>query len=140
MSDVALAIWISSGTLLVSAGSLLVSVAAYRRSTLRRPDRLSELGRYIANLRPRLERLERTIAEAVQSRARVSAPSGRGLRPGADTAAVREPTGRLHEAAPIPKRVDYAGVEASKPVTARQVGTRLEHLVQYMRDRARRPR
>jgi hypothetical protein len=71
MSDAALTIWISCGSLLVSAGSLVVSVAAYRRSdTLRRLDRLSELSRDIGDLRPRLDQLERTIPEAVQSRAR----------------------------------------------------------------------
>lgn len=132
MSDAALAIWISCGSLLVSAGSLVISVAAYRRSnTVRRFDRLSERSRDIA------EQLERTIPEAVQSRTRISAASGHGLRAGAETAAVREPRGRLGRAGSIPKRVDNAGTE-TKAVTARQASTRLEQLVQYMRDRAER--
>lgn len=140
MSDAALTIWISCGSLLVSAGSLLVSVAAYRRSDkLRRLDRLSELSRDIADLRPRLDQLERTIPKTVQSRAPASAVLGHGLRAGADAPAVRAPRGQLDGAASIPKRVDYAGIE-TKSVTARQVSTRLEQLVHYMRERAGRPR
>lgn len=140
MSDAALTIWISCGSLLVSAGSLVVSVAAYRRSdTLRRLDRLSELSRDIADLPPRLDELERTIPKAVQSRAPASAALGHGLRAGADAAAVREPRGQLDGAASRPKRIDYAGIE-TKSVTARQVSTRLEQLVHYMRERAGRPR
>ena len=136
----ALTIWISCGSLLVSAGSLLVSVAAYRRSDkLRRLDRLSELSRDIADLRPRLDQLERMIPKTVQSRAPASAALGHGLRAGADAPAVREPRGQLDGAASIPKRVDYAGIE-TKSVTARQVSTRLEQLVHYMRERAGRPR
>jgi hypothetical protein len=127
MSDAALTIWISCGSLLVSAGSLIVSVAAYRRSdTLRQVDRLSELSRHIGYLRLRLEKLERTIPEAVQSRARASAALGHG------------PGGGME--ASIPKRVDNAGIEKTKLVTAREVSTRLEQLVQYMRDRSGRPR
>ena len=140
MSDAALTIWISCGSLLVSAGSLLVSVAAYRRSDkLRQLDRLSELSRDIAELRPRLDQLERTIPKTVQSRAPVSAALGDGLRAGADAPAVREPRGQPDGAASIPKRVDYAGIE-TESVTARQVSTRLEQLVHYMRERAGRPR
>jgi hypothetical protein len=140
MSDAALTIWISCGSLLVSACSLLVSVAAYRRSeTLRRLDRLSELSRDIADLRPRLDKLERTIPKALQSRVPPAAVLGHGLRAGADAAAVREPRSQPDEAASIPKRVDYAGM-ATKSVTARQASTRLEQLVQYMQERAGRPR
>ena len=179
MSDAALTIWISCGSLLISAASLVVSIAAYRRSdTPRQPDRLSELSRDIANLRPRLDQLERTIPKAVQSRAPASAALGRGLRAGADVAAVcapggqldggtipkavqsrapasaapghglragadaaavREPRGQLDGAASIPKRVDYAGTE-TKSLTARQVSTRLEQLVHYMREKGGRPR
>jgi len=140
MSDAALTIWISCGSLLISAASLVVSIAAYRRSdTLRRLDRLSELSRDIANLRPRLDQLERTIPKAVQSRAPASAALGHGLRAGADAAAVRAPRGQLEGAASIPKHVDYAGIE-TKSVTARQVSTRLEQLVHYMRERAGRPK
>jgi len=178
MSDAALTIWISCGSLLISAASLVVSIAAYRRSDmLRRLDRLSELSRDIANLRPRLEQLERTIPKAVQSGAPASAAPGHGLRAGADAAAVRAPRGQLdggtiprtaqsgapasatpghglragadaaavraprelEGAASIPKRVDYAGIE-TKSVTARQVSTRLEQLVHYMRERAGRSR
>jgi hypothetical protein len=140
MSDAALMIWISCGSLLVSAGSLIVSVAAYRRSdTLRRLDRLSDVSREIADLRPRLDQLERTIPKAVQVRAPASAASGQGLRASADAAAVREPRGQLDAAASIPKRVDYVSIE-TKSVTARQVSTRLEQLVHYMRERAGRPR
>jgi hypothetical protein len=140
MSDAALTIWISCGSLLVSAASLVVSVAAYRRSdTLRRLDRLSELSRDIADLRPRLDQLERTIPKAVQSRAPASAALGHGLRAGADAAAVCEPRAQLDGAASTPRRVDYAGIE-TKSVTARQVSTRLEQLVHYMRERAGRPR
>jgi hypothetical protein len=140
MSDAALTIWICCGSLLVSAGSLLVSVAAYRRSDkLRRLDRLSELSRDIAELRPRLDQLERTIPKTVQSRAPASAALGHGLRAGADAPAVREPRGQPDGAASIPKRVDYAGIE-TESVTARQVSTRLEQLVHYMRERAGRPR
>jgi len=126
MSDAALTIWISCGSLLVSACSLVVSVAAYRRSdTLRRLDRPSEVSRD-SDLRPRLDRLERTIPEAVQSRARASAVLGHGLGAGPQ--------------ASIPKRVDNAGIEKTKLVTAREVSTRLEQLVQYMRDRTGRPK
>ena len=209
MSDAALTIWISCGSLLVSACSLVISVAAYRRSdTLRRLDRLSELSRDIADLRPRLDKLERTIPKALQSRVPPAAVLGHGLRAGADAAAVREPRGQPDEAASkrqagpnaapvreprgqpdevaskrqagpnaapvreprgqpdevaskrqaganaaavreprsqpdeaasIPKRVDYAGM-ATKSVTARQASTRLEQLVQYMQERAGRPR
>ena len=125
MSDAALTIWISCSSLLVSACSLVVSVAAYRRSdTLRRLDRPSEVSRD-SDLRPRLDRLERTIPEAVQSRARASAVLGHGLGAGPQ--------------ASIPKRVDNAGIEKTKLVTAREVSTRLEQLVQYMRDRTGRP-
>jgi hypothetical protein len=124
MSSAALTIWISCGSLLVSAASLVVSVAAYRRSdTLRRLDRLSELSRDIADLRPRLDQLERTIPKAAQFRATASAALG----------------GQLDGAASTPRRVDYAGIEA-KSVTARQVSARLEQLVHYMRERAGRPR
>ena len=126
MSDAALTIWISCGSLLVSACSLVVSVAAYRRSdTLRRLDRPSEVSRD-SDLRPRLDRLERTIPEAVQSRARASAALGHGLGAGPQ--------------ASIPKRVDNASIEKTKLVTAREVSTRLEQLVQYMRDRTGRPK
>ena len=126
MSDAALTIWISCGSLLVSACSLVVSVAAYRRSdTLRRLDRPSEVSRD-SDIRPRLDQLERTIPEAVQSRARASAVLGHGLGAGPQ--------------ASIPKRVDNAGIEKTKLVTAREVSTRLEQLVQYMRDRTGRPR
>ena len=126
MQDAALTIWISCGSLLVSACSLVVSVAAYRRSdTLRRLDRLSEVSRD-SDLRPRLDQLERTIPEAVQSRARASAALGHGLGAGPQ--------------ASIPKRVDNASIEKTKLVTAREVSTRLEQLVQYMRDRTGRPR
>jgi hypothetical protein len=139
MSDAALTIWISCGSLLISAASLVVSIAAYRRSdTLRRLDRLSELSRDIANLRPRLDQLERTIPKAVQSGAPVAAPD-HGLRAGADAAAVRALRGQLEGAASIPKHVDYASIE-TKSVTARQVSTRLEQLVHYMRERAGRPK
>ena len=125
MSDAALTIWISCSSLLVSACSLVVSVAAYRRSdTLRRLDRPSEVSRD-SDLPPRLDRLERTIPEAVQSRARASAVLGHGLGAGPQ--------------ASIPKRVDNAGIEKTKLVTAREVSTRLEQLVQYMRDRTGRP-
>jgi len=125
MSDAALTIWISCSSLLVSACSLVVSVAAYRRSdTLRRLDRPSEVSRD-SDLPPRLDRLERTIPEAVQSRARASAALGHGLGAGPQ--------------ASIPKRVDNAGIEKTKLVTAREVSTRLEQLVQYMRDRTGRP-
>ena len=126
MQDAALTIWISCGSLLVSACSLVVSVAAYRRSdTLRRLDRPSEVSRD-SDLRPRLDRLERTIPEAVQSRARASAALGHGLGAGPQ--------------ASIPKRVDNASIEKTKLVTAREVSTRLEQLVQYMRDRTGRPK
>ena len=126
MSDAALTIWISCGSLLVSACSLVVSVAAYRRSdTLRRLDRPSEVSRD-SDIRPRLDQLERTIPEAVQSRARASAVLGHGLGAGLQ--------------ASIPKRVDNAGIEKTKLVTAREVSTRLEQLVQYMRDRTGRPK
>jgi len=125
MSDAALTIWISCGSLLVSACSLVVSVAAYRRSdTLRRLNRPSEVSRD-SDIRPRLDQLERTIPEAVQSRARASAVLGHGLGAGPQ--------------ASIPKRVDNAGIEKTKLVTAREVSTRLEQLVQYMRDRTGRP-
>ena len=125
MQDAALTIWISCGSLLVSACSLVVSVAAYRRSdTLRRLNRPSEVSRD-SDLRPRLDRLERTIPEAVQSRARASAALGHRLGSGLQ--------------ASIPKRVDNAGIEKTKLVTAREVSTRLEQLVQYMRDRTGRP-
>jgi len=126
MSDAALTIWISCGSLLVSACSLVVSVAAYRRSdTLRRLNRPSEVSRD-SDIRPRLDQLERTIPEAVQSRARASAVLGHGLGAGPQ--------------ASIPKRVDNAGIEKTKLVTAREVSTRLEQLVQYMRDRTGRPK
>ena len=126
MSDAALTIWISCGSLLVSACSLVVSVAAYRRSdTLRRLNRPSEVSRD-SDLPPRLDRLERTIPEAVQSRARASAALGHRLGSGLQ--------------ASIPKRVDNADIEKTKFVTAREVSTRLERLVQYMRDRTGRPR
>ena len=96
MSDAALAIWISCGSLLVAAGSLIVSVLAYRRSdTLRRVSRPSEPRTDIADRRPRVD------------------PS-------------------------IPKR--DGGVEKTNLVTAQQASTRLEQLVQYMRDRAERPK
>lgn len=137
MSDAALTIWISWGSLLVSAGSLVVSIAAYRRSgTPRQPDRLNELSRDIANLRPRLDQLERTIPKAVRSCAPASAAPGHGLRAGADAAAGREPRGQLEGAASIPKRVDYAGFE-TESLTARQVSTRLEQLVHYLREKGR---
>lgn len=138
MSGVAL--WISSVSLLLSAGSLVVSVAAYRGSMSRRRDRLSELSRDIADLRPRLDQLERTIPKAVPSRASAPAELGHRPRVGADTAAVRESRGRPEGAASMRKRVDYCGIETTKSVTSHQVGSRLEHLVQFMRDRARRPR
>ena len=126
MQDAALTIWISCGSLLVSACSLVVSVAAYRRSdTLRRLNRPSEVSRD-SDIRPRLDQLERTIPEAVQSRARASAALGHGLGAGPQ--------------ASIPKRVDNASIEKTKLVTAREVSTRLEQLVQYMRDRTGRPK
>jgi hypothetical protein len=127
MSDAALTIWISCGSLLVSAGSLVVSVAAYRRSdTLRRRDRLSELSRDTGDLRPRLDQLERTISKAVHSGASASAAVGHGLGGGLQ--------------ASKPKRANDAGIEKTRVVTAREVSTRLEQLVQYMRDRTGRAR
>ena len=127
MSDAALTIWISCGSLLVSVGSLVVSVAAHRRSdTLRRLDRLSQLSRDIGDLPPRVDQLERTKPGAVQSGASASAALGQGLGGGPH--------------ASIPKRVNNAGIEKSKLVTAREVSTRLEQLVQYMRDKTGRPR
>jgi hypothetical protein len=126
MSAASLAIWISGGSVLVSAASLVISVAAYRRSdTSRLLERLRELSRDIADLRPRLDQLERTIPKAAQSRGRVSAALSHG------------PGGSME--ASITKRPESAGIE-TKSVTARQVSTRLEQLVQYMRDRAGRPR
>jgi hypothetical protein len=96
MSVASLSLWISCGSLLVAASSLVVSVLAYRRSnTLRRVDRPSELRRDIVDRRLRVD----------QS---------------------------------IPKR--DAGVEKTKLVTAQQASTRLEQLVQYMRDRTERPK
>lgn len=126
MSDAALTIWISCGSLLVSTASLVVSVTAHRRSdALRRLDRLSELSTDIADLRPRLDQLERALPKAVQSRAPAAAALGYGLRAGADAAAVREPRSQLDGAASTPRRVDSAGIE-TKSVTSRQVSTGLE--------------
>jgi DNA polymerase II small subunit/DNA polymerase delta subunit B len=96
MSAASLSIWISCGSLLIAASSLVVSVSAYRRSDVRRRvDRPSEPRRDIAERRPRVD----------QS---------------------------------MPKR--DAGVEKTKLVTAHQASTRLEQLVQYMRDKAERPK
>ena len=96
MSAASLSIWISRRSLLVAAGSLVVSVLAYRRSeTLRRVDRPSDPRRNIVDRRP-----------------------------------------RVHQ--PIRKR--DAGVEKTKLVTAQQASTRHEQLVQYVRDRAERPK
>ena len=96
MSDAALAIWISSGSLLVSAGSLVVSFLAYKRSeTLRRVDRPSEPRRDITGRRP-------LVDQSIQK--------------------------------------SDASLEKTKLVTAQQASTRLEQLVQYMRDRAERPK
>jgi hypothetical protein len=115
MSDAALTIWISCGSLLISAASLVVSIAAYRRSdTLRRLDRLSELSRDIANLRPRLDQLERTIPKAVQSRAPASAALGHGLRAGADAAAVRAPRGQL-DGGTVPRAVQSGAPASAAP-------------------------
>ena len=127
MSDAAMTIWIACGSLLVSTGSLVVSVAAYRRSDrLRRFDRLSELSRDIGDLRPRLDQLERTISKAVQSGASASAGLSHRLGGGLQ--------------ASMPKRDNNADIEKTKLVTAREASTRLEQLVQYMRDRTGRPR
>jgi hypothetical protein len=127
MSDAALTIWISCGSLLVSAGSLVVSVLAYRRSdTLRRLDRLGELGRDIGDLRARLDQLGRKLPEAVQPGAPATAGLSHGLGVG--------------PRASIPKRVNNPGIEKTKLVTAREASTRLEQLVQYMRGRTGRPR
>ena len=127
MSDAALTIWISCCSLLVSAGSLVVSVAAYRRSnTLRRLDRVTEFSRDIGDLAPRHEQLKRTKSEAVQPAA--SASTALGHRLGGDLQTS------------IPKRVNHAGIEKTKLVTAQEASTRLEQLVQYMRGRTGRPR
>ena len=102
------------GSLLVSAGSLVVSIAAYRRTdTPRQPDRLNESSKDIANLRPRLDQLERTVPKAVQSRAPASAAPGHGLPAGADAAAVRKPRGQL-DGETIPKAVQ-SRAPASRP-------------------------
>ena len=115
MSDAALTIWISCGSLLVSAGSLVVSIAAYRRTdTPRQPDRLNELSKDIANLRPRLDQLERTVPKAVQSRAPASAAPGHGLPAGADAAAVRKPRGQL-DGETIPKAVQSRAPASAAP-------------------------
>jgi hypothetical protein len=115
MSDAALMIWISCGSLLASAGSLVVSVAAYRRSgTSRQPHRLNELSRDIANLRPRLEQLERTIPKAVQSGALASGALGNGFRAGADAAAVRAPGGQL-DGGTIPRAVQSGAPASAAP-------------------------
>ena len=115
MSDAALVIWISCGSLLVSAGSLVVSVAAYRRAdTLRRHDRQSELSRDIADLRPRLAQLERTIPKAV-SLCPLHQPPSHGSR--ADAAAVHEPAGQVAGAASIPSALTMS--YETKSVTAR---------------------
>ena len=96
MSVASLPLWISCGSLLVAASSLVPSVLAYRRSDpLRRVDRPSEPRRDIVDRRLRVDQ-------------------------------------------PIPKR--DAGVEKTKLVTAQQASTRLEQLVQYMRDRTERPK
>ena len=127
MSDAALTIWISCGSLLVSAGSLVVSVAVYRRChKFRRLDRVNELSRDIGDLPPRLDQLKRTKSEA--------------MRPGASasTALDHRLGGDLQMS--IPKCVNSAGIQKTKLVTAQEASTRLEQLVQYMRDRTGRPR
>ena len=69
MSGGALAIWISSGSLLVSTGSLVISLVTYRRSDkLRRVDRPNELSRDIADRQPRVDPLERTNPAQVPKR------------------------------------------------------------------------
>ena len=121
MSDAALTIWISCGSLLVSACSLVVSVAAYRRSnTLRRLDRATELSGNIGDLLPRLDQLKRTKSEAVQPSASASAAL-------------------CDLQASTAKRVNNVGIEKTNLVTAQEASTRLEQLVQYMRDRTGRP-
>ena len=127
MSDAALTIWISCCSLLVSAGSLVVSVAAYRRSnTLRRLDRVTDLSGNIGDLLPRLDQLKRTKSEAMRPGAPASTALGHRLG------------GDLQMS--IPKCVNTAGIQKTKLVTAQEASTRLEQLVQYMRDRTGRPR
>ena len=127
MSDAALTIWISCCSLLVSAGSLAVSVATHRRyNTLRRLDRVTEPTRDMGDLPLRLDQLKRTKSEAVQPGASASTALGHRLGRGLQTS--------------IPKRANNAGIEKTKLVTAQEASTRLEQLVQYMRDRTGRPR
>ena len=121
MSGATVAIWISCGSLLVSASSLVVAAAAYRRSETRR----------------RLDQRERTSPGAARSRASAALDHMLGGALSTDAAAVREPRGQLRGASARPKRVDHTGVEKTQSVTAQHVRTRLEQLVQYMRDKTR---
>ena len=121
----------------IAGGSLLVSVAAlWRSGRVRVLDRRTEVRRDLADLRPRLDGLERSIPDAVQSRVRVNSAIGLGgsgaeevFKKGADAdlAAVREFRGQLDDIGRLRWLAGYGSVE-EKLVAARTVRTRFEQL------------
>ena len=124
--------WIAGASFLVSAYALL------QVQRIRIGDRRTELLRDIANLRPKLEALERSMPDAVRSRVNVNAATGLG-RSGAekifldvaeaDLATVRELRGQLDEIARVPWLAGYGRIEA-KLVAARTLRTRFEQIAE----------
>jgi hypothetical protein len=122
------AVWISGGSLLLSA------VALWRSGRVPVLDIRTSVRTDIAELRLRLDALSQTIPAAVQSRVRVAAATGSGgatelFRQGAeaDTATVRGLYEQLDRIARIPLLASYGQIEANS-VAAREVRTRVEQL------------
>ncbi|HEV2471190.1 MAG TPA: hypothetical protein VGS41_00890 [Chthonomonadales bacterium] len=121
----------------IAAGSLLVSVVAlWRSGRVRVLDRRTELRGDLADLRPRVDALERVISDAVQSRVRANSAVGLG-RSGAevmfkkaaedDSATVQEFRRELDEIDRVPVLAGYRRIE-KKMVAARTLRTRFEQL------------
>lgn len=131
--------WISARTIpeWLSVGSLVIAALAYRRAgRVRVLDRRTELLKDIADLRPRLECLERSIPDAVQSRLNASSATGSALGgaaqafkqdAGVDTVEIGVLRGRLEEMSRLPFFQTYARIEA-RMVSVREVRTRFEVL------------
>lgn len=125
-----IAVWISGGSLLVSAAAL------WRSGRVRVLDLRTSIRRQVAELRLEFAIIPRTIDAAVVSRQSAHAAVGRTGATAAfrqtaeaDKIAVPQWLAKLDEIGAIPLRAGYAALEA-KMVAVQEVRTRLDQLTQ----------